>query len=212
MGCDIHMIGEKRIIWDSKDKPEPWEVFAIPGIFQQRFYGFFAKLGNVRNYYDVPSLTDRRWWPDDMSDRARRWTQGCLDTDAEALLGWPGDHSFGWASLEEIKTFDWTTPTIVSGIITKDQYKVWDGKRPESYSGGISGPKVKVMYLDRALTNSWVRGIGESAESIDEATHIEVSWEQPLVSQEFIDRFIQALENEREWDNEEVRILFGFDS
>jgi hypothetical protein len=152
MGCDIHIIGEKRYVWEREGerKPNKWEVFRVPGVFQRRYYGFYAHLAGVRNSFDVRPVSEPRGLPDDVSPTALRWFNNDGEPEADLiheLLGCgPGDHSTSWLTLEELTKHNW----------------------------------------DQQVRQT--------------------------VDQEFVDDFLQALRNEQQYECEEIRIIFNFDS
>lgn len=91
MGCDIHSYAERR------NKDGKWVI--IPGLapFNNRDYGIFGFLANVRNYSAVPPIADRRGFPVDASPQV----------DKE-YLRWAGDaHSASWLSMEELTAFNY---------------------------------------------------------------------------------------------------------
>lgn len=85
MGCDIHVQAEKRV--NGK-----WTAIDC-SIFDWRSYGMFGFLANVRNYSDVPPISEPRGLPEDVD---------CSNED-----DWLGDHSFSWLSTEELLNFDY---------------------------------------------------------------------------------------------------------
>ena len=95
MGCDIHLYFEK------KNKNGQWEEIQIDErlIPDDRSYGTFAFLANVRNYDEfkiTPQFADRGI-PDDTS---------LPETDGDDMY-WLGDHSYTHAYLDEILNAPW---------------------------------------------------------------------------------------------------------
>ena len=86
MGCDIHSRGERKV--DGK-----WKLILGPEPFGDRNYSVFAFLAGVRNYSEVPPISEPRGLPDDIDD----------DGDGDYF----GDHSYSWLSLDELLKFDY---------------------------------------------------------------------------------------------------------
>jgi len=90
------------------------------------------------------------------------------------------------------------------------EFEEWDGtkKRPEYYSGGVSGPNIK------NISNDEMREIVKTKKYFTRACKhfTEIEWEETLYAmcEEFVRDFIPALEKLGSPD--EVRIVFGFDS
>ncbi len=95
MGCDIHLYIER------KNKEGKWEeIKDIPEtlIPDGRNYSVFAFLANVRNHGDtkIKPQFEGRGFPDDTS---------IPENDTDDF--WIGDHSFTYASLNEILNAPW---------------------------------------------------------------------------------------------------------
>lgn len=226
MGCDIHVIAEVRHVWASRNgqppRVDPWKAFTAPGIWHQRNYEVFANLCGVRNYYDIIPIDDPRGWPEDMSEAGRRWVEAGWEGDDHDLLYevfrcGTGDHSASWVTLDELKAHGWNTNTRKSVIIPKADYDRWDGKgRPpgDMHCRNIAGTNVKVAYLDpNDNPDQYGYHLGKCATSLEEATHVQVAFNEPSIAQEHVNNLIQSLEFCREWgDSEEIRLVFNFDS
>lgn len=126
MGCDIHMIVQKR---DSEGKwieidgnfGGDFEPSTVP--FNWRSYGLFGFLANVRNYSEVPPISEPRGLPADFKDP---------DEDPRGWMGLEeeyrdvGDHSRTWLSVQELLDYDYdqiiedrrTTGRLPSGVIS----------------------------------------------------------------------------------------------
>lgn len=90
MGCDIHTVAEKKV-GDEYVAIDGFEPFDWRSYFM---YGFFA---GVRNYSDVPPLSEPRGVPDDASSVTK-----------ERVDGWDSDgHSHSWLSIAELTAFDY---------------------------------------------------------------------------------------------------------
>lgn len=92
MGCDIHSIVQTR------NSDGSWST--VPSQFyDDRSYGLFALLADVRNYSEVPTIHKRRGLPDDIVNQ--------LENDDEIDGVWLGDHSFTWYTLDELLDFNY---------------------------------------------------------------------------------------------------------
>lgn len=87
MGCDIHSRAERKV--DGK-----WQIIDGLAPFDWRSYGMYSFLANVRNYTDVPPLSDPRGIPDDAP---------MVEDDHLDL----GDHSYSWLSVDELTSFNY---------------------------------------------------------------------------------------------------------
>jgi hypothetical protein len=98
MGCDIHSFTEQC---DSNDAWHfvPWQPIGKynRAPFDNRSYGVFGFLANVRNYSHVPTIVEPRGMPKSVSDvvtyEFERWQY-----DA---------HSIGWLTVQELVKFDY---------------------------------------------------------------------------------------------------------
>lgn len=102
MGCDIH---SKTLIGT-----EP----TIVQFTNERSYGLFGLLAGVRNYSDIPPITQPRDTPD--------WVNKYL-----------GDHSYCYLTLDELNAVDWQgqvcdkrgyaeiAPNVYSGAVTLEE-------------------------------------------------------------------------------------------
>jgi len=88
MGCDIHMHTERRV--DGR-----W-VHVEQGPYDDRNYGFFSALANVRSYDDYGGpIAEGRGIPEDASPE--------VQADSEV---WGSDgHSRSYATLDELECF-----------------------------------------------------------------------------------------------------------
>lgn len=101
MGCDIHLIAQRRL-QDTADAPAPaegsqaWED--VPGDFLDcRSYRLFGFLAGVRNYSAVEPIGARRGIPDDFHDESHEFR----DADEGYY------HSHSWLSLQELLAHDY---------------------------------------------------------------------------------------------------------
>ncbi len=230
MGCDIHMLFKKREVGDA-----PWRLFvpvvhcplhsgvdkqcwhcdeAGSAYYDARNYHLFAILGNVRNAFGFAGvktadrafrfISEHRGVPDDACPQLR-----AIANEEDFDAGYLGDHSFTHVSLKELVEFDWEQQNTLSGIISAEQFIKWDGKGPEAYSGGITGPGIRVVdHLVPALLAApelWLEAQGSPS-------HVRVCWRvtyREAVGEVFF-ALIEALKAHGKPEN--VRMVFGFDS
>lgn len=102
------MIGEKRWKQSNPGYKAEWEIFVVPEQFQHRCYTFFSHLAGVRGYPENEPISDHRGLPKDIGEQARKWFD-CDPSYKELsrIIGFPGDHSPGYATLEELRSHDW---------------------------------------------------------------------------------------------------------
>jgi len=100
MGCDIHSYAEQQ-------ENERWVCLDVEA-FEDRWYGFFGWLANVRNYSAMTPIAAGRGIPDDASEKV-----------AEHYASWGVDaHSESWVSLAELLAIDYEQ-TIEDRLTTK---------------------------------------------------------------------------------------------
>ncbi len=114
MGCDIHPQAERRV--DGK-----WQ--AIPGLkpFDDRCYGIFGFLADVRNYSAIPPIAPQRGLPED------------ADVSTEEYLG---DHSYSWLSLDELLAFNYDQPVEDRRVMRQTGPNSWNGGCTAEPGGG----------------------------------------------------------------------------
>jgi hypothetical protein len=228
MGCDIHVVVERRT-----DAAAPWLRIQTRGYFQrpnrydisardwrelrpgeidqpdaltQRNYDVFALLAGVRNGYDWRPLDEPRGVPSDAT----------VDDAAASGDDWLGDHSHSHATVAELLAFFANVQHVTKdGVIPLDEYikwawRDWDQRRaPHDYSGDISGPGIVVINevdRDRAKTIDAAKATGEPR------PHVRATWpENSLTSaRHFYECALPWLT--AIGSPEHVRIVFGFDS
>jgi hypothetical protein len=119
MGCDIHSFAERKTGF------ETWTH--VPGVspFGWRDYGVFSFLANVRNYHDIPALSEPRGIPVDTSPSV-----------TAAYERWREDaHSMGWLSVAELLAFDYDTGLSIPAGSNGD----WD-ERPTTFRTYLGEP------------------------------------------------------------------------
>lgn len=123
MGCDIHAAIEyfDGAAWRSYLVHNPLAVLRgdeeelTASIKLDRNYNLFAILGNVRNSFDLVSITDSRGLPGDISEGTRK------------ALSY--EHSATFIMLQEILDFDWEQVYIESGTTDAVTIKEWYPRR-----------------------------------------------------------------------------------
>jgi hypothetical protein len=116
MGCDIHVLIQKRSKTDPKDY---WEEFNGECITLPRFYTFFTRLAGVRNNGTVANPPSPKGEPPDIGSYAK------------SALGRIGGHSHSWATPEEWRQAIGTEPAnlymldwyVIASIL--EQYESW---------------------------------------------------------------------------------------
>ncbi len=223
MGCDIHMLFEKREVADA-----PWRLF-VPVVhcpmhsgtdsycwfcdeagnanYGGRNYHLFSILGNVRNASRPAAfrfISEHRGIPEDACPQLR-----AIANEEDFGEHYLGDHSQTHASLKELLEFDWEQQNTLSGIISAEQFIRWDGREPDSYCGGIGGPDIRVVDYPHMPP---LRNLDSWLERQGNPSHVRVSWRVTYREAvgEVIFALIEALKANGEPGN--VRMVFGFDS
>ena len=139
MGCDIHAmvevtekIGTSWTFWKNAGNPDI-----------RRNYDLFAVLGNVRNYYNIPFISDNRFKISDFAD---------LDIKASSefeawVQRWEDDgHSHSYVTLAEMEAFD-----------TNQEYESQDLVCSRDENGDIlKVGKVKIFETFKGGTQYWL--------------------------------------------------------
>lgn len=125
MGCDIHLLLEKRVggKWSpaqpkrtGKYSKEPeW-----PSPYNDRHYDLFAILAGVRNNNGFVPISEPKGFPEDMS------REYAAEQESDWLFG---DHSFSHLSLAEILDFDWMQTAECGGLVTFPTFVRWANSR-----------------------------------------------------------------------------------
>jgi hypothetical protein len=214
MGTDIHAVFQRKTA-------DGWED--VPSFFEQdRHYYLFSILAGVRNgygfagvktYEPVEPISEPRGLPEDFEGDAdehrvsgadllppymREYSESDLK-EKGYLSVWLGDHSHSWLTADEILAYAQKhrkASQIHSGVISIEEYRKWDGKRPEAYCGGISGRDIKVA---ESAVDAFEPGV----------THVRVSWIEDAL--EPISYFLEEIQRLKDLHGE-VRMVFGFDS
>lgn len=202
MGCDIHSLAQVK-------KDGSWKTIKIRIAQEPRSYNTFALLADVRNGVGFagretgeawPVLYPCRGLPDDIEkdeddesnvklDFTWYWSFDPDKKDPQTTL-WMGDHSHSWLSLSEIKNIkDFLKDKFYTarGMITLQQR--------EDLERGI-------------LPTNWC-----SFTNMD--GYVNSSWKRPANECHCLDLYIKELEevgSQVGAADEEVRLVFGFDS
>lgn len=236
MGCDIHTIVEVRRgkkwelhngVWlcYACDGDGPWrpirgqrECYACNNVgrsktpWRERNYDVFGMLAGVRTD-DWKVISNERDFPSDMS-----FVPDVDATDDDAW--WPGDHSYGWVTLAELHAYDWWQTVTKSGVVGMTVFARWDHVTPPvSYSGGVSGPSIK--HLTAVEARAWLAKHDPPPTSVEpfDPTNIYVDdceWRETAAqcAGNFL-TFVAEMTNLARRvgvDNDDVRLVFGFDS
>lgn len=112
MGCDIHSHAEKQ-------DGGRWVGLDVEA-FEDRDYGLFGWLANVRNYSDMTPIAADRGFPADASAEA-----------AKHYDNWNGDaHSASWVSVAELLAVDYDQPV--------EDRRTTKQLGPNSWTGGAT--------------------------------------------------------------------------
>jgi hypothetical protein len=206
MGTDIHGVFQRKHEGRWEDVPSNFEF--------NRHYFLFSFLGGVRNgfgfagvktYDRVQPVAENRGLPKDFEmvgddhpikslDILPAWRRKYQEPND--LHVWMGDHSYSWATGEEILAHSLLlAKTKRVGVVSRAWYDAWDKLTPpESYSGMIMGPGVVVGVDGQDLTG---------------ATHVQIAWREDDLAQ--ISYFLDEVERLMK-EHSEIRFVFGFDS
>lgn len=126
MGCDIHSYVEVRKDgrWQRANpefKLEDWQVkrlgkeTGVRGPFDWRSYGVFGFLAGVRNYSEIPPLSEPRGLPKDASPEVMDESDGC---------DW---HSYSYLTVAEMAAFDYSKTFSDMRVTRQTASNVWNG-------------------------------------------------------------------------------------
>lgn len=231
MGTDIHLyveVSDEDGNWQEIKRPytgdwygpvsgwSPWwddEAKNLPDP-TGRNYNLFAFLADVRNgsgFAGVPTHTPvtpqfpRRGIPDNIS-----YLEPIYDEDGDQIAGssWLGDHSFTWATLDELLALDWSVEFASTGLVGPEEYSRYKEQgMPESWSGGVWGQGIKIWDDQAAWDAAHEEGV------LTANDYIRVYWKwKPLVDCDFkrwCEGFLLSLSPDHP---ERVRVTMGFDS
>lgn len=205
MGCDIHMLAEKK----NKDKWEKvgnvfehkWgdKVSVLEEPYGGRNYELFAFLAGVRNRFDIKPISEPKGFAEDASEEVKK----------DLYDYWDGDgHSASYFTLEELKNADWDQEFSNGGVVSADVYDYLKNinETPKYYSQGISGPNVIQLTEEQYEKLTWEERTSGTR------WYVYMYWKTKIKDecQDFINNTIPSLEKLGE--PKDVRILFLFDN
>lgn len=138
MGCDIHSHAERKT-------GDHYEKIADLEPFDWRSYSMYGWFADVRNYSDVPPLSEPRGLPDDTSEAVRG-----------SFNDWGSDaHTPSWLSVAELVAFDYDQPVEDRRVTVQLGPNFWSG-------GGTSAPGGGAMTTYREfLGEAYFRDLAE---------------------------------------------------
>lgn len=204
MGCDIHMLVQKR------DAGGVWRFVDARG-YGERNYHLFAVLAGVRNgtgfagvkaAEPIQPIAGPRGVPADFQINKHGYTNRWLRDRGEGV--WLGDHSHSHATLAEIQAYAWDQPHRKCGVVNAANYALFKERGAPEECGSIEGPGI------RHVSNAEMeRTIAAGATT---NLYTQISWTVPLRESigegwfAFMDMLASI------GAPADVRIVFGFDS
>lgn len=128
---------------------------------------------------------------------------------------WLGDHSFTWATLEELLGASWDLPFAETGWVNRVQFEEWRTVgRPSNWSGLVGGGSIRHISNEEMAEIPLPEAPPENIFSLKEYT--QVSWtRKPLTDCAFkrwvFGETMKAIADEY-GGPQNVRVLMGFDS
>ena len=233
MGCDIHIYTEvkKEGKWRAIQVPNGWKKYlegcleratkqdsinyykarleeepdkVYEGIYSGRNYDLFAILANVRNKYGFRPISMPKGLPEDISETVK--------LEAEE---WAGDgHSHSYHTLQDLLDYDWKQETKHRGWVDEKTYKNFkETGNPYPHSREVSG--MNVVHLTNKQMDDLIAGKVLRQEGKRYYTQIEWKETYEESAGNFVSETIPALQTiaeEHGVSNDEVRIVFWFDS
>lgn len=201
--------------------------------YDGRNYNLFAMLANVRNgtgFAGVKTgdgyepIHEQRGYPEDMSKELRKHIDNFDYEENEKVeprkrLSSPGDHSESWATLAELQAYfaaNEKRDAKHQGVIALGQYTQWEGGLPEGgWSGGVSGPKVRILTPAEAKVEVEKRppkAYETRGDGHIDGRFVRVTWTSTYADDagRFVTEFMPACAKLGEPEN--VRMIYGFDS
>jgi hypothetical protein len=222
MGTDIHMgievkrDGEwepSRIVknrWYSPKYPEECPEMVPESPYDNRNYTVFSILADVRNGRGFAGCdTGDRFVP---ISKPKGFPEDMHHLTIHAANG---DHTPSWLTLKELKDYDWNQETNLRGFVQEEQFKRMreEGQRePRTWCGGISGGKV-ISFSQEKYEKLEAQGRLPEGKSI----YVQVQWGIVYkdTAADFLEQVmprLEALAKKNDLDDDEVRIVFNFDS
>jgi hypothetical protein len=224
---------EERRSGGTWESPREWtpsdyepETPEAPNTYGRRSYGLFSVLAGVRNGVGfagcdmgdaIQPIAEPRGLPTDCDPRIR----------AQSAQWGADGHSHSWLTVAELMAFDWTQRATRRGIVNGPEFFAWarwrerEGKPPESYCGGITGPGITHVGRDEmeamiaeveAMSDGYRDTLAEVTQQLDRV-YTKVEWGQ----------MCSTLDNGTFWSEtmpyllqlgapDDVRTVFWFDN
>jgi hypothetical protein len=247
MGTDIHLYVERRNaagVWE-RATPEPWPCPWCEGEAQRhsdcynckgagktrspydlRNYDLFAMLANVRNGRGFAGVVTGSGFVPLAKPRGRPDDTAIVDTcDAveyeDPQYVWLGDHSFSYATLAEVLSYDYGQITHQCGVVGAKEYRAWveAGRRgaPKSWSAAVFGncTTVTPAEIDLLLQEGVVKASDDGNGYVDAMGgryYVEISWSISYRDAAGPAWFAFLDACKPLGAPEDVRFVFGFDS
>lgn len=203
------------------------------------FFAILADVRNGRGFAGIKTgegfnpISEPKGYPMDASSEIMKW-MGCEVDDGDypfrllqdwvdkGLSEWiiygklctnPDYHSASYFTVKELQDYDWDQLTMKRGIITFDQFKALKEDEtavPTSWSGGIIGPNISVIYEDVAgeILSTNKRPIDLVGKNLYVEYHWCIKYREHALG--FLNETVPDLLKLGEPDN--VRIIFAFDN
>lgn len=233
MGTDIHMFVERKIDgkWESINPPKPTvdkdairDLSKVEDLSRNwfyvkdepklaiewnmyRHYDLFSILADVRNGHGVAGvktsdgfvpIAERRGLPGDMSPILQKTFEDWLE------------HSPTWLTLDEIISFNWDLVVVKTGVVNKEEYKVFkETGAPTEWCGGVSGGNVE--HISNSLMDIYLEnGFPESSKDY----YTSISWTKKYreIVGYFIDDIVPFIQKCCNVPPEDIRLVMHFDS
>lgn len=217
MGCDIHGVYQVK-------KDGDWKT--VREIEHNRNYDTFAILANIRNGRgfagsdtgdSLPFIQEDRGFPKDFSIYEDEYhsPSGLTEYTPNSDQIWMGDHSHGWVTLKEVCEFieKYKNNTILKRAIVKEyEHKrlLKTGERPNRSYFAENNTKTEVLTQKEYQFLSSLGSLPEKKEIF-----VQHEWSEDLLEATYIPQIKLDMDNiseEYEVDQNDVRMVFGFDS
>ena len=227
MGCDIHMTVEvlKKGKWTPVKQPKPatdsLEVqWYRPESWNWDFgrnYDSFAILANVRNGRGFAGIKTGSGFKPISEPRGLPEDRGLHGKNKDEAYG---DHSQSWLLLSEVLACDRAQTVQQNGVVSDAQYAAWKKQKaggPPSYSGGVSGPGIKMLpiaEMDLHVKKNKVQPNDDAGFMSNAMNYCEISWSETYAEAaqtlwEFVEHVQASIPGV---PPDEIRLVFGFDS
>lgn len=225
MGCDIHFYVEKKIKgkWVSADEWEKDEDGYEDVKYQSRFYSgrnyaLFSILAGVRNYSDLPAISQPRGVPEDASRKYKKKVKS---------YGSDG-HSHSYFTLAELLNYNWAATYKCEGTVSAKDYFKWkridstkygNGDEPKESYGGRDSKLLTEVEMDIAIKDVEIKnhdlsiwGMLEAVEKELPQSFLKLKWEVPYykLCDNLFSKTIPRMASLGKAD--EVRACFFFDN